>query len=92
MTTNYTKDPQAKLDYGWDWSAWLGTDTISTSTWTVDPAGPVLSNATHDGTKTTVWIAGGVSGSTYTLTNHVLTNSTPAREDDRSFKLKVKER
>ena len=32
MPRNFTKDPDAVLDYEFDWSAWLGTDTIATHT------------------------------------------------------------
>lgn len=87
----YIKDPSAKLDYGFDWSEWLGTDTIVSSTWAVDAAGPTLSNPTFSATKTTIWVAGGTVGSKYRLTNHIITASSPAREDERSFNLKIKE-
>jgi hypothetical protein len=50
------KDPQAVLDYGFDWSKWLGTDTISTSTWTV-PVGITKDSDTHDTTTTTIWLS-----------------------------------
>src|SRR5207237_8913736 len=40
-----TKDPNADLDYQFDWTAWLGTDTISTSTWSA-PIGSQIT--THD--------------------------------------------
>jgi hypothetical protein len=35
-------------------------------------------------------LKGGVAGQSYTITNHITT--TGGREDDRSFKVKVKER
>jgi hypothetical protein len=88
--TAYQHDPQADLDYGWDWSDWLGADTIASSTWTVSPTGPVLSASTSDDTTTTVWVDGGTAGVKYTLTNHVVT--TDGREDDRSHTLYVRER
>lgn len=79
-------DPQAKLDYGWDWSDWLDTgDTITASTWTITPTGPTLTDSTHDTTTTTVWVAGAVLGVDYTLTNHITT--VEGREDDRSHGL-----
>jgi len=35
--TRFLKDPDAVLDYGFDWSDWLADgETISTSTWTVE--------------------------------------------------------
>ena len=88
----YTKDPQAKLDYGFDWTDWLAGDTIAASTWVSAPAGLTLTSPTFSNTHTTVWIAGGAVGVSYTVTNHITTALSPAREDDRSFRLKVKER
>ena len=89
MAVEYTKDPNARLDYGFDWAAWLGTDTITASTWAVDPSGPTLSSQTFSTTRTTVWVAGGAAGTSYKITNHITTAA--GREDDRTFKLKVKE-
>lgn len=93
----YTHDPDAKLEYGFSWSDWLGTDTIVTSTWSitrvkasVTDTPPVLSASTHDTTTTTVWVDGGTNGNDYTLTNHVITAA--GREDDRSHLLKCRNR
>ncbi len=66
------KDPDAKLNYGWNWSAWLGTETIASSVWTVT-AGPVLSGATFNATSTSVLMAGGVVGEVHTLSNRITT-------------------
>lgn len=84
------KDPQAKLDYGLDWSAWLGDDTITASDWVAEPAGLALSGFAHDKKKTSVYAAGGQAGSAYLLRNQVSTAA--GRIDERSIKLKVKER
>lgn len=87
-----THDPQAKLDYAVDWSAWLETgETISASTWTV-PSGiteatPAPSNT---GTVATIWLSGGTIGQRYTVTNHITT--TMGREDDRSLYIVVEDR
>ncbi len=83
-----TKDPVAKLDFGFDWSAWLGTDTILTSTWTADP-GLILSGPTFDGTKTSVWIEGGVAGDKLSATNHITT--VAGRIDERTIVISIKE-
>lgn len=95
--STFVHDPDAKLDYGFDWNdkSWLGTDTISTSTWTVIPktAGDVsmvLSASTHDTTTTTIWADGGTDGHDYTITNHIITAA--GREDDRSHVLKCRQR
>ena len=88
----YVHDPDSDLDYGFDWTDWLAGDTIADSTWEINPTGPTLHNPTFSDTNTTVWVDGGETGTTYTLTNHITTSNTPPREDDRSHKLKVKER
>ena len=85
-------DPQAKLDYAVDWSAWLQSgETISASTWTV-PAG--ITEATPEPSNTatvaTIWLTGGTAGQLYTVTNHITTSM--GREDDRSLFLRVIER
>lgn len=94
----FVHDPDADLDYGHDWSSWLGTDTITTSTWSITKVAPnstgdtppVLSASTHDTTTTTIWVDGGTVGKTYTLTNHIITAA--GREDDRSHTLKCRNR
>ncbi len=54
----YTKDPDAIKDYGWDWSEFLGQDTISASTWSVD-TGITVDDDDFDTTTATVWLSGG---------------------------------
>jgi len=83
----FVKDPQAKLDYQVDWTAWLGSDTIKTSTWTV-PTGITKVSDSATTAKATVWLSGGTDGAEYRIVNHILTNA--AREDDRSFLISVK--
>lgn len=94
---NITKDPQAKLDYGLDWSGWLkqrdGTvDAISSASWTVTGPDNTLttSNPYVDSTVTGVWLSGGTEGRNYTATCHIVT--VAGREDDRSLKIQVKQR
>lgn len=85
---SYLKDPEAKLDYGFDWSAWLATgETISGSTWDV-PAGLTVVSNSHNGTTSSIWLSGGTSGVDYDITNHIVTSA--AREDDRTMKIKVR--
>lgn len=85
----YIKDPGATLDYGWDWTDWLAGDTITTSSWTV-PAPLTASSPGADTTTTVVWIEGGVTETTYTVVNHIVTAA--GREDDRTFYLAVREK
>ena len=86
------KDPDATVDYAIDWSAWLGSDTLLSSTWVV-PSGltqPVSPAASFTSTVTTVWLTGGTLGQSYTVTNRITTAA--GRIDDRSFDLRVEER
>ena len=70
MAQTFVKDPDATLDYIIDWSEWLDTDTISTSTWTV-PTG--LTNVSDSNTTTTatIWLSGGTAGQRYTVSNRI---------------------
>ena len=83
------KDPQATLDYGFDWSRWLGTDTIATSAWTV-PSGLVGTNEASTDTTTTVWLSGGVAGMEYRVTNAITTAG--GRTEQRTMLIQVEER
>jgi len=85
----FTKDPDSTLDYKIDWSAWLGSDTINTSTWTV-PSGITKVSDTHDDTSTTIWLSGGTVGTWYQLTNRITTAN--GRTVERSIWIKVVER
>lgn len=84
----FIKDPQAKLDYAVDWSAWLDEDddTIGQSDWTV-PGGLTEVSASTTGTLATVWLSGGVVGEVYEVVNHIVTAA--GREDDRTIFIHV---
>lgn len=69
----FEKDPLATLDYTVDWSDWLDAgDTIDTSTWTID-AGITSSLESNTTTTATVWLSGGVSGTSYNVVNIITT-------------------
>jgi len=97
----YTKDPDAVLDYVFDWKAlvngsalsdWLGTsETISTQTITV-PTGLTLdsSSITDSSTTVTAWLSGGTVGTSYTVSCKITTNQ--GRTDERSITISVSER
>ncbi len=90
----FRQDPSAHLDYTIDWVRCLeGGDAIASSTWSI--AGDVLgvlemANDSRLGTRTTVWLTGGLDGQAYKLVNHMRTND--GREFDRTFFLRVEER
>ncbi len=88
MTTRFTKDPDAVLDYLWDWSEWLTAvgDTIDTVTFLPD-TGITVESFTHTGTSATAWISGGTAGSSYSVTCRVMTAG--GRTDDRTATFKI---
>lgn len=90
MAIKFTKDPDAVLDYGLDWSAWLVTgDTITAATSTPE-AGIVVDSTSFTTTTTTTWLSGGTAGTTYLVVVHVTTDD--GREDDRTLTIVVKDR
>lgn len=94
------KDPSSDEPYGFDWTAWLlelGAGVlVGTSTWTITGADAILTK--HNDTtvvgdlKTQVYLAAGTVGVTYKVTNRVITNSSPAVTDERSFQVYVTNR
>lgn len=86
----FTKDPDATLDYGFDWSDWLADgEVISDSDWTVTE-GITEDSATLTTTQTMIWLSGGTEGTRYTITNTITTSA--GRIDDRSFFVDIRER
>jgi hypothetical protein len=88
--TSFTKDPDAVLDYRWDWTAWLADgEAISTSV-VLAPAGITLDSDTNDTTSTTAWLSGGTNGTDYDVVNRISTNQ--GRTDDRTMRIHVMQR
>ena len=85
----FTKDPDAVLDYVIDWSAWLGVDTISTSTWTV-AAGITKVVDTKTTTTATIWLSGGTAGTSYTVADKIVTAG--GRTDERTLTIVVEQK
>lgn len=87
----FVKDPDATLDYSYDWSPWLNGDEINSSNWTAE-AGITLVPASQSFTTTTtrVFVSGGTVGQNYTLTNTITT--VGSRTDERSIEIRVRQR
>ena len=85
----WDKDPDAVLDYAINWATWLDTDTISTSTWTVE-SGLTKDSDTKTTTIATIWVSGGTLATSYSGVNHIVTAA--GREEDRTVMWDVKER
>lgn len=91
------KDPDAVLDYVFDWTAWLDavSDTIATKDVVVTsgalPASSIAVNASSISGKAVVaWVSGGQAGETASLRCRITT--TGGRTDDRTVYLRIKER
>ena len=88
---SYKKDPNATLDYTFDWTAYLMplADTIASVSWVL-PVG--LTNVSQSNTSmtATVFVSGGTLGESLQLTCRITTAG--GRTDDRSITLKIVER
>lgn len=88
-----TKDPDAVLPYGIDWTAWLETgDAIASAAWTVtSPSGDadsiVVDSDSETDTVATAILSGGTLGNTYTVTCRITTDN--GYIDDRSIVITV---
>jgi hypothetical protein len=94
IMATYLKDPGASLDYTVDWGAgYLGTATLTASTWTVlpvEPGGLVVSAQAQSTTRASVTLSGGVPGHFYRLANQVVMSDGKA--DERSIHIRVEQR
>ena len=94
-----TKDPNAVLDYIFDWTLWLDKvgDALATHLPAVigsDPASnAAVVTSAISGKMVIIWVSGGVPGETVALRCRITTSLTPQpRTDDRTVFLKIKER
>lgn len=87
----FRKDPDATLDYTFDWSKWLDDDEISTYE-VIVPTGLALDEDAGDATKVTAWISGGEVGERYTVTCRITTINNPERIDERSVTFLISDR
>jgi hypothetical protein len=86
ISARWEKRATAVLDYQINWATWLGTDTIATSTWSV-PAGITKDSDTNTTTTATIWLKSGTVGTTYELTNTIVTAG--GRTDYRTIAIEV---
>ena len=85
----YIKDPDAVLDYEFDWGRWLEGDTIDTHQVFPSPGITVASSNNSD-SVVTVWLSGGVEGQQYSVTCRITT--ALGRVDDRTIPILVRSR
>ena len=82
------KSPSSVLDYQHDLTSELGTDTISTSAWSLD-SGITKDSDSKTTTASTIWISGGTVGMTYSVANTIVTAA--GRTHYKAFYLRVQE-
>lgn len=86
----YIKDPDAKLDYPWDWADWLAEGETITDSEFIASAGIEVVTTSNSATTATAWIQGGQQGTAYQITNRITTSA--GRIDDRSIVIRVQNR
>ena len=85
----FLKDPDAVLDYEFDWSLWLADgETITDHTVTV--AGVTLDASTASDTAVVAWVSAGTVSTTATVA--VLVTTSAARVDERTINLRIGQR
>lgn len=96
----FLQDPDARLDYYWNWAysrGWVDGDTITTVD-TTTPAGLVVENVAIvagtdragnlvSGGGVVAWISGGTIGNAYPVTCHIVTAA--GREDDETLTFRI---
>ena len=87
MANQYLKDPSAVLDYIFDWSAWLGADTITGTPVITVPTGITLASQSNTPTTVTAWLSGGTAGTPYAVACKIVT--VGARTDERTITVLV---
>lgn len=94
MSTTYTKDPQATLDYVFDWSQWVQNgEVIVTSQFAVSntsATGLSVVVTQNTASTATIWLGGGTVGRTYSIVNTVTTDQ--GRTNVKSVNIRVMDR
>lgn len=70
----YTKDWSSDLD-----STSSPAETINTSSWSINPTGPTVSDDSDTNTTATAYLTGLTAGEVYLLTNTITTTAAVAR-------------
>ena len=86
----FTKDPDAKLDYSWDWTRWLTDGDFVTGAEISAPAGITLGTTLFDDHRVTVWVSGGSADQSYPLTCKITTDM--GRIDERTLTIRILDR
>jgi hypothetical protein len=92
MSTSFTKDPAALLDYSWDWGPWLAEadDTINSATVHVPDGLTAVGSPTVNGAVVTQRVTGGTVDTTRKITCQITT--VGGLIDERSIYLTIMDR
>lgn len=92
MPNIFTKDPDAVLDYKFDWDSWLETGENITSRTITAASGITVdsSSITDSGKSVTVWLSDGTADANYSVACKVVTTS--GRTDERTIYIRVRQR
>jgi hypothetical protein len=89
----FFKDPDAILDFLFDWSDWLNTgESIASHTITISGTGLTLDSSSENSGIVTAWLSGGTSGIVYSVTCNIVTDNATPRTDERTMKIRIQER
>lgn len=90
---DHKKDPDATLDWIFDWNDWLSEfETITSVQFFLDPGISIdpVKGFNHTQKTATVWLTGGTESQVYRITCRI--TSSDGRIDDRSFTLRCTNR
>lgn len=93
---NFTKDPDALLDYKVDWGEWLGNDqiisaqSINDATASAQTSGlRIASTVVSASSAVVTWLSAGVLDNEYTVTVRIWTSA--GRRNDECFTVLIEE-
>lgn len=90
MTTSWIKDPDAVLDYTFNWTTWLADASDEIVSYEVFADGVTVDSHFRIDGQVTAWVSGGTVGATATVTNRIVTSA--GRTEDRTIKLFIRDR
>lgn len=88
--SSWLKDPDARLDWSWDWTDWLAEDETITDHEIMAPDGITIDSSSRAGGVVTAWVKDGDVGESYSLVCRIETSA--GRVDDRRITLRVRQR
>lgn len=84
------KDPDAVLEYTFDWTDWLALVSDSIASYTVTVSSATKESDVRVGALVTAWVSGGTAGTVASILCRIVT--VGGRTEDRTIYLLVQER